>query len=178
MQREEARESCLQLRRGGDGDGGGAGRGQGSGQRPHGLGCRTQGLRPYARVSGEAMQDGTPGSGPGWRGPAGSVGPGALCQGAEDTECAQDSGQVWKVLGDLSVWRKGLREELGGAQGSGPSVGEGGMGGFSEIGASEEGQVGGLGAWRWVPGGLTMPWPHTLPTTSPHVLPGTMLEAP
>ena len=42
-------------------------------------------------------------------------------------EPARDSGQVWKVLGDLSVWRKWLKEELGGAQGSGLSVGEGGM---------------------------------------------------
>lgn len=49
----------------------------------------------------------------------GSVGPGALCQGHGA------SARCWET----SVWRKGLREELGGVQGSGPKVGEPGVGG-------------------------------------------------
>lgn len=38
----EARECCLQLRRGGDGDGGESESRQGADQRPHGLGRRVR----------------------------------------------------------------------------------------------------------------------------------------
>ena len=106
----------------------GAGRGQGSGHRPHGLGCWTQGLRPYAGRDQWGSHAGwDTGSRPWLAGASGqrrSRSPLPRCQ---DMEPARDSGQVWKVLGDLSVWRKWLKEELGGAQGSGLSVGEGGM---------------------------------------------------
>lgn len=50
-------------------------------------------------------------------GQPGSVSPGALCQGAEDTERARDSGEVWKVLGDECL-EEGAEGGAGGAQGS------------------------------------------------------------
>lgn len=72
------------------------------------------------------------GAGAGWRGQPGGVSPG-LRQGAEDTEAllwtVGRSGRCW----EMSVWRKGLREELEGSGVQPVLVNE--VGGFSsEIG--------------------------------------------